>query len=54
MRMSARRANPWPRLTARGFAVHYIAVVPPADRETLAADRLEGFRDLDRSAGWST
>lgn len=38
-------------LTARGFAVHYIAVVPPTDRETLAADRLEGFRDLYRSAG---
>ena len=38
-------------LTARGFAVHYIAVVPPTDRETLAADRLDGFRDLYRSAG---
>ena len=38
-------------LTARGFAVHYIAVVAPTDRETLAADRLDGFRDLYHSAG---
>lgn len=38
-------------LTARGFAVHYIAVVPPTDRETIAADRLEGFRALYLSSG---
>ena len=38
-------------LTARGFAVHYIAVVPPTDRETIAADRLKGFRALYLSSG---